>query len=275
MNVDLVIGVVATFRKQAVVVDGSRGWLRRNERGRGNACARHRQILRLGQKLRQQTVVVAVDRGFLRVRARGTCWRGVGGVGVVVARPRFLAPRNFKGVANQVAVKIKVAIAVAIVQSGGVDVDGVLAEVVVDELGAWHEIACVGVKTIPLAHPVERHVKVVRRRGRPRPRVLNDHRPTSASIQVVRVEVDGVVVVAVGRGVPRTRPRSSRSCTGIGTPARGVDVPAPKHHAVSIGRVDVHHHVGRVARARSREVEVEIGAGEVACQGLGLAGGLA
>ena len=142
------VDLVTTLREERLVGHGGRGRLRGQRGDGGDAFARGRFVLRLGQELGQQAVAFAVHIVVGRVSAwRTQRWR-VCGLRVVVAGPWLLASRNFKGVANAVFVEVEVTVSVAVVESRRVAVDGVFTEVVVGRLCVGVEVAGLGVKAV-------------------------------------------------------------------------------------------------------------------------------
>ena len=154
------------------------------------------------QELRQQAVAVAVHVVVVRVDARLPGERRVRGVGVVVARPFLLASRNLKRVANAIPVKVEVAVAVAVVQTARVPIDGVLTQIVVRNRRVGHEVARHRVEALTLANPVEYNVKIIRRHCGSCPGILNGDGPCSRAIQPKGIGVQRVGVKAIHRRAP-------------------------------------------------------------------------
>ena len=112
-------------------------------------------------ELRKEAVSVTIHVIVFGIRARQQGRRWIRGQWIVVAGPFFRTTGDFKCVANAVPIRVDITIAVTVVQSIGVEVNCVNAQIVVDELCIWIEVAGVLDKAVAFTDAIEDDVHVV------------------------------------------------------------------------------------------------------------------
>ena len=241
---------------------GRYGWRLRD------VLAGHRQVLRLGQELGQHAVAVAIDVVALGVSAwEAWKWR-VCGLRVVVACPGLLTSRDFQFIANQIAVKIEVTVAVAIVKSRGIVVDGILAQVVVGDGGGGLKVARLGVKTLPVAQAVKRHLHIINHRRGACVGILQNHSPNATPFQSSAVYIDCCRVKSISQGIPTVGPSTAQTCSQIRATTCRCNVPPTQNQAIAIWRIDINHEVRGISKSRTDAVprQVELNGRQIPCQ---------